>query len=122
MERAVMARINQFRQQALYPALYPWLVGLAVLDVLVTWLVLGMGGREINFVARAVIDLGGVPGMAFLKLVTLIIVLGVCEYVGRREHRVGRRLAEWAVVANTIAVTMGCVFISQYWLAILAAR
>lgn len=112
----MIAKINQFRTRALYPALYPWLIALAALDVMVTWVVLALGGQEFNVVARIAIDAGGLAGMAVLKLVMMSIVLGICEFVGRREHRLGRRLAEGALAANTLAVSLGCAFLSQYWI------
>lgn len=114
--------INQLRSRALYPAIYPWLMGLAALDVVLTWIVLSLGGEEMNLVARRVIEVGGFAGMAALKFASLGVVLAICEYVGRRQHRVGRRLAEWALVANTAAVTMGCVFLSQYGAAVVMAQ
>jgi hypothetical protein len=52
----------------------------------------------------------------------MVLVVWVCQYVGHRRRAVGRRLAEWAVAANTLAVSLGCLFISQYWYAILVSR
>lgn len=114
----MIASINQVRQlgrQGMYPALYPWVVGMACLDVVLTCIVLGVGGREANAVARGVIGVAGVPGMILLKAVAVAAVLAICEYVGRRRPGLGRRLAECAVGANTAAVAMGCAFMVLYW-------
>jgi hypothetical protein len=110
--------ILQIRQRSLYPALYRWLLALAALDVLVTSLVLALGGTEANALAAAVIDRAGVPGMVALKVFSIGAVIGVCEYVGRRRPSAGHRLAQAALAANTAAVTVGCLFLGEYAVAV----
>jgi hypothetical protein len=102
------------RRRGTYAQLYRWLVLLALLDILFTTIVLSFGGAEANALARAVIDLAGLPGMIFLKIVSVTTVLAVCEVVGRRRHCTGRLLAHAAIVANSIAASLGCAAIAIY--------
>jgi hypothetical protein len=94
-------------QRALYPAHYPWFLGLAAADVLLTAAILALGGTEANAVAEAVLRAGGVPGMVIFKSVSVGIVLAVCQVAGRLDQRVGLRLAEAAIALNTVPVTVG---------------
>lgn len=102
-----------------FPRHYVWLLGLAAADVLVTWLVLGTGGTELNALARLAIERAGVLGMISIKAATLALVLAICEYVGRRRPTTGRRLAEFALAANTMAVSFGLVYLTQFSLVVL---
>lgn len=94
------------REPVLYPGIYPWYVGIATLDVLLTWLILStFQGIELNPIAAGLIESGGMPAATFYKFGTVMFVLWSCEYIGRRRLLAGRRLAFYAVVANCIPVT-----------------
>jgi hypothetical protein len=98
------------KQPVLYPKMYLWYVALASLDVLLTMIVLQLGGIELNGIARWImeqsrsIDDIGFAGMTFFKFATVMFVLVSCEIVGRRRSGLGKSLAEWAVAINTIPV------------------
>jgi hypothetical protein len=91
----------------LYPIAYQWFVLLAALDVLFTWGVLRIGGWEVNGIARAVIHHGDVAGMITLKFFTVVVVLLICEYIGRRRLKTGLGLSIAAVALNVVPVTVG---------------
>jgi hypothetical protein len=93
----------------LYPDVYVWYVLLASLDIMLTWVVLHLGGREVNTVADWVIDRWGAPGIVSYKFGLVMLVVGICEFVGRRNGRTGRKLAEWAVAVSSIPVILAFV-------------
>ena len=45
--------------------------------------------------------------MVALKYATVVVVLIVCEIVGRRHAKVGRRLAVTAVILSALPVGLG---------------
>jgi hypothetical protein len=98
-----------FGGAVLYPNLYVWFVLLAALDVMFTWVVLYLGGWEANKLAAWVIERGDLPGTVSFKFVLVILVVGVCEVVGRRKDRLGRRLAQWAVALTALPVVLALV-------------
>lgn len=99
----------------LYPRIYPWYLLMASLDVMLTWVVLKMGGIELNAVAAWFIDQHDVRGMIFLKFATVFFVLLACERIGRERNDVGRRLATFAVLINMIPVVMAASQLSIYF-------
>ena len=117
--------INAVRRAraVLYPNIYVWYVFLAALDIMFTYLILHPvfsvphdptatapvyeeHGEEVNLLADWVIQHGGVPGMVAYKFVLVALVIGICEFVGRRSDRVGRKLAKWAVALNAFPVVV----------------
>ena len=50
-----------------YPIAYAWLLVISALDIILTWIILGKGGREVNPRAREVIDDWGLDGMIAYK-------------------------------------------------------
>jgi hypothetical protein len=102
------------RQPLLYPAWYPWFVGLAALDVVFTGMLLGLGGREVNLVAKKLIETAGMPGAIALKFATVALVVVICEVVGRRSLPAGRRLAAAAVALNSLPVVVGGILLAEY--------
>jgi len=89
-----------------YPNAYVWYVFLAALDIMLTWTVLHYGGWEVNTLADWVIEHWDLPGLALYKFTLVMIVIGVCEIVGRRNDPLGRRLSEWAVAITAIPVVL----------------
>lgn len=94
-------------QGVLYPRLYPVYVLGAMLDVVCTWFVLLMGGMELNTLAAAVIRHGGLGGMIAFKVATMIVVLLICEFVGRRSPKAGYGLALAAAGLSFLPVVFG---------------
>lgn len=93
---------------ALYPNHYAWYVLAGTLDVLVTFVIVSyLGGGEANALARRILERHGWMGMVALKYSTVLVVLLVCEFVGRRHANVGRRLAVTAVILSALPVGLG---------------
>lgn len=91
--------------EPLYPNPYVWFVLASALDVFLTFLVLQLGGREVNKVAAWILDHFGLAGMTVFKFALVTFVILLCQIIGRRNRAAGRRLAEWAVALTFIPVT-----------------
>lgn len=78
-------------------------VALSILDFLLTALLVTKYGPEVesNPVAHWVLLQGGIPGMAILKLSTILFVLVVMRYA---KHKF---IAPFACVASLYAVLLG---------------
>ena len=101
------------RRAVLYPDLYAWYILAATLDIIVTHQILHeFQGSEVNKLADALIQRFGVAGMIGLKYSSIVIVLAVCEFVGRRHDRLGRRLAIAAICISAFPVGVGLL---QIW-------
>ncbi len=96
-------------RSVLYPDVYLWYVFLAALDIMLTWLILQMGGREENALAKWIIAHGGLVGAVLFKFGTVVFVVLICEYIGRRRAGTGRRVAEWAIALTAIPVVVAIV-------------
>ena len=94
----------RWRRPVLYPNVYVWYVLLSSLDIMLTWTILHLDGVELNPLADWVIHHGGLPGMVTYKFVLVLLVVAICEVVGRLRDRIGRRLSEWAVAITAIPV------------------
>jgi len=86
----------------LYESHYIWFIFVSSLDLMMTWIVLYLGGREANPLAKHVLDAFGMNGMVAYKMALVVFVIILCEWIGRRSHPAGRRLA-------TVAVAMTCI-------------
>ena len=88
-----------------YQNAYVWLVFVSALDVFLTMLVLfWWTGREVNPIAGAIIDHMGFAWTIVFKFALIILVIVICEVVGRRNDRTGRSLAIAAVMISAIPV------------------
>ena len=81
---------------------YFWIVLLSTFDVVATWFVLAQGGAELNHVAAAVIEWGGLGGTLVFKFTLVAVAIILCEEVARRNRRTGRRLCRVLVVLAAI--------------------
>jgi hypothetical protein len=93
----------------IHPNAYVWFVLLSSLDAMLTWVILKLDGEELNAVANAVIEYGGLRGMLLFKFALVIFVVVMCEGVSRRNLRAGTRLAEWSVAITSIPVVLAFV-------------
>ena len=82
-----------------YPSAYLWLVLMATLDIILTWIVIfAHRGWEANPIAASVIDDMGFGGAIVFKYATVLLAIVICEVVGRHNDRSGRQLS-WLMVA-----------------------
>lgn len=87
-----------------YPNTYIGFVVVSALDLVFTGIILGMGGREVNIIANAVLMRHGFEGMIAYKFALVALVVVLCELIGRRNDRTGYRLAWWAVGVTCLPV------------------
>ena len=88
-----------------YQNAYVWLVLISFLDILLTFLVLNeWGGREVNPLADTIIVQMGFIWAALFKFSIVVLVIIICEAVGRRRDRTGRRLSRAAIVISGLPV------------------
>mgnify|MGYP001165591726 FL=1 len=94
------------RQPVMFPKLYPSLVVIATLDVLLTAVILDLlDGIELNPIAAWIIAAGGMVAASYFKFAIVAFTLWACEFVGRRNDRIGKRLIVYAVSLNCVPVT-----------------
>jgi hypothetical protein len=106
------------RRHVLYPDRYVWLVFFSALDIMITHTILGkfgaFGGREVNSIADWVIKEFGLWGAIGLKFLSVIVVVLVCEFVGRASPRTGRRLATGVLVLSTLPVAWELIILAVF--------
>jgi len=91
-----------------YPVLYVLFVLLAALDLILTWIVLQVGGTEVNPVAEGIIAHRGLPGVVAFKFGLVLLIIAMCEVIGGRRIQVGRKLAAACVVVTAVPVLAAC--------------
>ncbi len=104
------------KEPVLYPGLYPWFVLAAALDVMLTWIILGppMGGVEVNPIAARVIDTGGITAATYFKFATVMVVMFLAEFIGRRNDLMGKRVLGLAVLCNVAVVVVSSTQIAMF--------
>ena len=91
-----------------YQNAYLWLVFVSALDVFLTSLVLYVwDGYEVNPIVGAIVSRMGFGWTVAFKFAMCVLVIIICEVVGRRRDRAGRRLAVAAVIINSFPVVFG---------------
>ena len=96
-------------RRLLFPGVYIWYVILASLDISLTWIILNLGGREENQLANWIFKHGGLVGAVVFKFAMVVLVIVICEFVGRHRNKTGRRVAEWAIALTAIPVVVAIV-------------
>ena len=90
----------------LHPRCYKWFVFISASDVVLTWFILLLGGTEVNVIADAVIANAGLQGILIYKFCLVLLVVMICEVVGRRRARIGRNLARSAIAITALPVVL----------------
>ncbi len=96
------SRKSRLRTPVLYPNVYVWLVFVSAMDIIMTRIVLGFGGREVNPIALLAIKGGGLWGLILFKFVIIAGVIGLCEIIGRHKYMTGKRLSIFGVVISAV--------------------
>lgn len=99
----------------LYPSLYCWTVFAGAMDVMMTYVVLYVGGYEANALAASALEAAGLWGLIALKFTMLALVLAICEYVGRKRASTGVLLARAAIALNVLPVAAAFVQLGAFW-------
>jgi hypothetical protein len=102
-------RLKLRQPEMLFQNAYTWLVFMASMDVMMTYLVLWHGGVEVNGIADAVLLAWGFPGIIAFKFALVTLVICICEAVGRRRPPAGLALARFSVAVNCIPVIFAAV-------------
>lgn len=90
-------------RHVLFPDHYCWYVLACVLDLVLTNTVINhFGGVEVNGVAAGIIEAGGFWGLIAFKMATAILVIAICEHVGRTRLATAKRVAEWAIAISAV--------------------
>ncbi|MHC4611896.1 MAG: DUF5658 family protein [Planctomycetota bacterium] len=97
-----------------YLSIYGCFIVVASLDIVLTWAVLRLGGTEENVVAAAVIGHRGLVGMVLFKFSLVLLIIVMCEVIGRRRDEVGRKLAKLCVAITAVPVLAAC---AELWMA-----
>lgn len=104
------------RRGVLYPNGYCWFVLLSSLDIMLTHTILHhfahMNGREVNTFADFIIERAGIWGAIGLKCASIVVVVVILEFVGRKRPATGRTL-----MACVLAMAMVPVFVALVQLA-----
>jgi hypothetical protein len=98
---------------ALYEDRYAWFVLVSALDLMLTWIVLHAGGREVNAMAAAILDRYDLPGLVVYKFGLVAIVIILCEIIGRLNIRAGQRLASSAIAITCIPLLVAVLMLSR---------
>jgi hypothetical protein len=103
------------RRGVLYPDHYAWFVLFSALDVMLTWLVLSWGWREVNPVAQAVVRAGGLRGLLAYKLALVVVFVVLCEVIGGLRRGTGLRVARVGVGLSVLPllVTLGQIALAR---------
>ncbi|MEM1108344.1 MAG: DUF5658 family protein [Planctomycetota bacterium] len=86
------------------PGAYLSYVGLSAMDALGTFLILALGGVEVNPVANAVLTHLGFPGMVLYKFIIVTLVILMCERIVREKPHAARRVMALAIGVTCIPV------------------
>ncbi|MEM9882013.1 MAG: DUF5658 family protein [Planctomycetota bacterium] len=89
----VHARTFTVNRSLKFPWLYTAIIAAGTLDVLLTGILLALGGREINPLAAAILEHYGFAGMVVFKYLIVGLVILMCDFVADRDWRKARVLA-----------------------------
>lgn len=114
--QAAVGRDFKFYEEGTEPLRYPvhalLFILVSTLDITFTWIILSMGGVEVNPIAAAVIEGWGLNGAIAFKYALTVFVIVVAEAVGRHRDRPGRSLAVTAVVISAVPVVWSTLLLS----------
>ena len=97
-----------------YPRHYFWFVFASALDLILTWTVLHFGGAEVNRLADRILERGGLPAIVVYKFGLVMLVILICQIVGRTDERRGRLLACSSVAITAFPVLVGVAQLATY--------
>ncbi len=114
MERDVRHPVlNWSDEHVRYPNHYAWFVLASSLDILMTMIVLELGGSEVNPLADRVITAFGMRGVLVFKFAMMGLVILLCEIIGRQRDLWGRRVASFAIIVPAFGALMGYTLIAR---------
>jgi hypothetical protein len=98
---------SHLHRHVLYPNHYAWYILVSSLDLIMTNTVMHhFGAIEVNTIADTAIRHLGFWGLIGLKFATVVLVVYICEHVGRKRPSLGEKIASWAVAISAIPVVV----------------
>jgi hypothetical protein len=94
------------RKPMLYQNRYVWFIFISSLDLMLTWVILYFGGREVNPLAQHILRHFGLYGMVAFKLSLVLLVILLCEGIGRRSPTAGQWLASASIMLASVPVLL----------------
>ena len=95
------------RRDLLYTRWYVWILIASAFDIVMTSMVISLGGIEMNPLADAIISRFGMHGAMAYKFALMIFVILMCEIIGRHNLRLGRWVAQFATLGPAVAAVLG---------------
>jgi len=92
--------------EMLHQTAYKWFIYISAVDIVLTWFILLLGGSEVNILADAVISHSGLMGIITYKFCLVILVVVICEVVGRRRPKLGKNLSRAAICITALPVML----------------
>ncbi len=94
-------------RRASFPDAYCWYLLVGALDLMLTnFAITHAEAIEVNGVAALTLDRFGFGGLIALKMLTVLVVITICEVLATRTRATGLRLAEWAVAVSSLPVVI----------------
>ncbi len=98
----------------LFPYAYLAFVVVSSLDLMLTYIVLLLGGIELNPVANAVLQSpASFHGLIVYKFLLVALVILICEFIGRHTHHTARRLSTLAIGISSFPVVWSMLLLSR---------
>jgi hypothetical protein len=99
----------------LFPYTYLALIFVSALDVIFTYVVLLIGGVEVNPIANAVLHgPAEFDGLIAFKFAVVGLVVLLCEFIGRHAVETARRLSRWGVAISSFPVVWSSLLLIQH--------
>jgi len=93
---------------------YVWFVFFSAMDIMLTWVILWRGGREVNPIADRVIAAWGLTGAILFKFCLAVLVIVACEVVARQRVPLARWLAVTAVAVSSLPVFYSLILLLRH--------
>ncbi len=109
--------VQAMKKYASPATLYPYVLLFALMDVFLTSRILALGGTEVNGVANGILQVTGVPGLLTYKLICVLIVFLICDYIASQGDRRAIRVAQAGIVLNVFPALVGATQLGLYFAA-----
>lgn len=98
-----------------FPYFYLALAFVSAMDLILTYMVILLGGIEVNPIANAVLQSpADFHGLIVFKFAVVAAVIMICEFIGRHTEPAARRLAMWAVAISAFPVLWSTLLLSEH--------
>ena len=113
---STLARISdEHWLAARFPNHYCWYILAGMLDIMLTWVVLHLGGREVNVLAHRAIEMFDVWGLVAIKIASIIVVIAICETLARvNRETLAKRMAYAAIAVGFLPVAVALVQLAHH--------